>query len=197
MAVHWRSTSSASTSTSRRGAAARSSPRLQFPVARLHATATIDAHAVRVPDFEWSAEPTLLEGSASLERPFRDAAKLAAALRGGPIPVLALRDAVSAAAPQNRGLRERIAALRAGSLEEFTLRADATPIADWRAFADAPLDAWPESLEIETRVAGGEVALVDSPPLRDLGARVRMHPDRIEISDARARLGAGRLPELN
>ena len=167
-----------------------------FPNARLHAKVAIDARVVRVSDFEWSAEPAVLTGSASLERPFGDSARLALELRGGPIPVTALRDLVLAGAPKTGPLRERATALRAGTLESIKLRANPTPIAGWRALAGAPLDAWPDGLEIEARVAGVELHLDGADPLRDIGARVRVRNERIEIEAARAMIGDRPLPEL-
>ena len=151
---------------------------------------------VRLGDFEWSAEPTKLAGSASLERPFGDGARLAFELRGGPIAVTALRDLLLAGAPKTGPLHERATALRAGTFESIALRASPTPIAGWRALADAPLDAWPDGLEIETRVAGVTLQLVGAEPLREFGARVRMRRERIEIEAARANIGDRPLPEL-
>jgi hypothetical protein len=167
-----------------------------FPNARLHAKVSVDPRVVRLGDFEWSAEPTKLAGSASLERPFGDGARLAFEVRGGPIAVTALRDLLLAGVPKTGPLYERATALRAGTFESIALRASPTPIAAWRALADAPLDAWPDGLEIETRVAGVTLQLVGSEPLREFGARVRMRRERIEIEAARANIGDRPLPEL-
>lgn len=167
-----------------------------FPTARLHAATEIDARALRITKFEWSAEPVALAGSASIERPFRDAAKLAIDVKGGPISLPVLRDVALALTPKDSTMRERIGALRAGTLEDFSLRADPTSIAAWRALAGAPLDAWPASLAIETRIAGAEIALAGSEPLRELGARVRVRDEHIEIDGARARRGGQPLPAL-
>jgi hypothetical protein len=167
-----------------------------FPTARLHAATEIDARALHVTKLEWSAEPVALAGSASIERPFRDAAKLEIDMRGGPISLAALRDVALALTPKDSPVRARISALRAGTLEDFSLRADPTSISAWRALADAPLDAWPASLAIETGIAGAEIALAGSAPLRELGARVRVRDDRIEIDDARAKRSGLALPVL-
>ena len=167
-----------------------------FPNARLHANVSADARVVRVSEFEWSADPTQLTGSASLERPFGDGARLAFELRGGQVPVTALRDLVVAGAPKTGPLYERATALRAGTLESIALRANPTPIMAWRALASAPLDAWPDGLEIEARIAGVELKLDGADALRDLGARVRVSRERIEIEAARAKIGDRPLPEL-
>lgn len=167
-----------------------------LPNARLHAKLAIDAHQLRVDDFAWSAEPATLAGSASLERPFGEASRLAFNVRGAQIAIPTLRDLVIALAPKASAFRERASALRAGTLESLDVRANATSIAAWRSLADAPLDHWPDSLEIDTRVAGVEVKLGDSAPLRELGALVRVRSDRIEIEAARAKIGPDPMPEL-
>ena len=95
----------------------------------------------------------------------------------------------SRVAPKTSALRERAAALRAGTLESLAVHANATPIAGWRALADAPLDDWPDGLEIDTRVAGVELKLGGAEPLRELGAHVRVRNERVEIEAARAKIG--------
>lgn len=167
-----------------------------LPNARLHANLAIDARQLRISDFEWSAEPTTLAASASLERPFGDASRLAFSLRGRQIAVTTLRDMVIALGPKTSAFRDRAAALRAGTLESLEVHANATPIAGWRALADAPLDDWPEGFELDTRVSGVELKLDGGEPLRELGARVRVRSERVEIEAARAKIGPNPLPEL-
>ncbi len=167
-----------------------------LPNARLHAKLAIDARQLRISEFEWSAEPATLSGSASLERPFGDASRLAFDLRGARIAVTTLRDLAIALAPKTSAFRDHAVALREGTLESLEVRANATPIAQWRALAEAPLDRWPDGLELDTRVAGVALRLAGSQPLSELGARVRLRNDRVEIEAARAKIGPNPLPEL-
>ena len=164
--------------------------------ARLHANLAIDPRELRVSEFAWSAEPTTITGSASLERPIRDTSRVAFELRGQQIALAPLRDLVIALGSKNSAFRERAAALRGGVLTSIEMRALATPITRWRALADAPLDTWPSGLEIDTQVAGVELKLAAGEPLRDLGARVRIRDEHLEIEGARARIGPDPLPEL-
>lgn len=164
--------------------------------ARLHANLAIDPRELRVSEFAWSAEPTMLTGSASLERPIRDTSRVAFDLRGQQIALAPLRDLVLALASKGSAFRERAGALRGGVVTSLEMRALATPVARWRAFTGAPLDTWPAGLEIDTQVAGVELKLAAGEPLRELGARVRLRDEHLEIEAARAKIGSNPLPEL-
>ncbi len=121
---------------------------------------------------QWSAEPTLAHRHRVPGAPLprcRQARRRAP--RRPDLDARAARRGASPLAPKiGAAARARRRAAGRHARERSRCAPDATPIAAWRALADSPLDAWPESLAIETRVAGAEVALAGAESLRELGA---------------------------
>lgn len=172
-------------------------PPLRAALTSAHASAAMEVgpHELRVRSLEWTSGSLHVAGSARSGRPVGGESPLDVELRAGPVAWPSLRDALRAAASPD--VRRILDAVTDGAIPSITARASGATWSDWRALFANPLDGWPPGLALDADLTGFDIDLGATRPIRDLATHASWTQDRVELRDARAKLGDRPLPGLH